>query len=62
MARYYVRRGRLLCINGWRLDNLEPVVFDVAPVIPLGTQGTGLYYLIIYKIGCMVAEPIPTLH
>jgi hypothetical protein len=63
LAMYYnVRRGRLLWINGWRLDNWEAVVFDVPPVIPLGTQVTGLYYRIIYKIVCMVTEPIPTLH
>jgi hypothetical protein len=63
LAMYYnVRWGRLLWINGWRLDNWEPVVTNVPPVIPLGAQVTGLYYLITYKIGCMVTEPIPTLH
>jgi hypothetical protein len=62
LAMYNVSRARLLWINGWRLDNLEPVVTDVPQVLPLEKQGTGLYYLIIYKIGCMITELITKLH
>jgi hypothetical protein len=63
LAMYYnVKRGRLQWINGWRLASMEPVSTDVQPVIPLGTQGTGLHYLIIYKIGGIITEPIPALH
>jgi hypothetical protein len=59
---YHVRRGRLLWINRCRLDSGEPVFPDVQTVIPLGTQGTGLHYVITYKIGGIISEPIPTLH
>jgi hypothetical protein len=62
LATYYVRQGRRHWINGWRLDSVEPVSTDVPLVIPLATQGTGLHYLITYKIGGIVMEPIPTLH
>jgi hypothetical protein len=54
---YNVRLGRLLWINGWRLDNREPVFEDRGPAIPLGTEGTGLDDLITYKIGAMIHEP-----
>jgi hypothetical protein len=63
LAIYFnVRRGRLLWINGWRLENWEPVETDVPPIIPIGTQRTGLHNLITYKVGCMVTEPLPMLH
>jgi hypothetical protein len=59
---YNVRQGRILWINGWRLHDREPVLADGNPVIPLGTEGTGLTYLITYKLGSLITEPIPTIH